>query len=169
MQITPYITEKQIQKKIKQLAREIQKDFKKDIHCIVILDGAMVFFADLMRELKKLNLNITYESMKVKSYDGTNSTGKINLQLDATKVKNKDILIIEDIIDTGLTAEFIINHLKKKKPKSLKLCALLDKKERTNTNADYVGFEVPDEFLVGYGLDYNEQHRDLPFIGILKS
>ncbi len=161
----------QISEKVKALANQIKKDFPDKVHGVIVLTGAMVFFVDLMRELKKLDVETIIMPMKVSSYSGTKSTGRINVELDIKEdIKGKDILIVEDIIDTGLTLKHLKEYIKKKGARSARICALLDKKSarKEKIDADYVGFTIPDKFVVGYGIDYDESFRDLDYIGFFE-
>ncbi len=159
------ITKSMLQQRIKQLAKQIEKDYEgKNLTIICILKGSVYFTTDLT---KYMNNNVSIEFMRVSSYEGTNSTGKIQLKLDLDEpVTNKNILIVEDIIDTGKTLSYLINYLKKQKPTSLKLCTLLDKPERRTVDiqVDYTGFTIANHFVIGYGMDLNEEYRNLPAI-----
>lgn len=159
------IDEDTLQLRIKQLAKQISSDYKgKDLTVICILKGAMYFFADLTR---RLDLNVNIDFMRLSSYEGENSTGKVNIKLDVeNSIKGKDVLIVEDIIDSGRSMEFLFDYLSLKDPNSIKLCVLLDKPERriVNVNADYVGFTIPNRFVIGYGLDLDEMYRNTPQI-----
>lgn len=160
------IDEKTIQDKVCELASQIEKDYEgKDLTLVCILKGSTVFTVDLAR---KINKDVKLEFMQISSYGGEKiSSGKINLKLDLPEsLEGKNILIIEDIIDTGRTLSYLIKHVKEKNPASLKLCTLLDKPERReyDVKVDYVGFQIPDKFVVGYGLDYDEIYRNLPYI-----
>ena len=163
------VSEEELEEIVGKLANEINNDFKdEEVFLIVILKGSVIFAADLMR---KLEMPVMIDFMKVSSYgSGTVSENKINVILDLkTDIKDKNVIIIEDIIDSGNTLFHLKNMLSKRNPKSLKLCALLDKPERRETDVipEYVGAQIPDEFVVGYGLDYAERFRDLPYIGVL--
>lgn len=163
------ISEEKIQEKIREIAQQIENDYKgKDITLICILKGSTFFTVDLA---KRINSNLKIEFIQVSSYGtGTVSSGNIELRLDLKEsIEGKDVIVVEDIIDTGRTLSYLIQHLKTRNPASLKLCTLLDKPERRqyDVNVDYVGFEIPDKFVVGYGLDYNELHRNLPYIGYI--
>ncbi len=164
------IKKRQIKKRIKKIAKTISADFKnEEIIVICILKGACFFTNDLIKKIK--NKNIIVDFVKVKSYEKTSSTNNINFQLDTSvNITNKNVIIIDDILDTGNTLYFLINHLKQKKPKVIKTCVLLNKQARRKKKicADYIGFEIDNNFVVGYGLDYEEKYRQLPFIGILK-
>lgn len=156
----------QIQKKVKELGSKITKDFKgKAPEMICILKGASFFYADLIREI---NLPLSCNFLGISSYSGTKSTGNIKVTLDlVSPIQDKDVIIVEDIVDTGLSLEFIINYLKSKKPKSIKVVSLLYKPNQMkvkNITVDYYAFELNSEFVVGCGLDYNEAWRELPFI-----
>lgn len=160
------IDEQTIQDKVYELAKKIEKDYEgKDLTLVCILKGSTFFTVDLAKRIdKKLKLQF----MKISSYGAEKiSSGKINLELDLPdNMENENLLIVEDIIDTGRTLSYLIKHLKEKNPASIKLCTLLDKPERReyDVKVDYVGFEIPDKFVVGYGLDYNEMYRNLPYI-----
>lgn len=161
------ISEKTIKKRVRELAKQIEEDYKgKDITFICILKGSIYFFTDLTKAIHK---DVAIEFMRVSSYgSGTESTGEIQLKLDLTNsIENKNVIIVEDIIDSGRTLSYLIKYLKIKKPASVKLCTLLNKQERrvvSDVNVDYVGFDIPDYFVVGYGLDLDEQYRNLPCI-----
>lgn len=163
--------EKQIELKIEEIANELNsyyKDFDEPIYFICVLKGAAVFMHDL---IKKINFPIILDYIQVSSYNGTSSTGVIHLKKDITEnVENKHILIIEDIVDSGLTLKYLKEYFNvKHHPKDIKICSLLDKihARKTPLTADFVGFELEDEkFLVGYGLDYNELYRNVPYIFI---
>lgn len=163
------ISEEKIQEKVNELAKKIEADYKgKDIILICILKGSTFFTVDLA---KRINGNVKLEFLQVSSYgSGTISSGNIELRLDLKdSIEGKDVIIVEDIIDTGRTLSYLIELLNKRKPNSLKLCTLLDKPDRRqyDVTVDYVGFEIPDKFVVGYGLDYNELYRNLPYIGYI--
>ena len=156
------IGKEEIQNRILELAKNINNDYgSKDITVICVLKGAAIFTVDLT---KKLNSNINYEFIEISSYEGTNSTGKIKLNKDiSSSITGKDVLIIEDIIDTGRTLSFLKEYILNKKPNSLKICTLIDKKEKRiiDVDIDYNGFVIEDKFIVGYGFDYNEKYRNL--------
>ena len=167
------LSEEQIEEIVKRLAAEISEDYKDPSHRLVllcILKGSVVFMGDLM---KRISIPVEIDFMRVSSYvDGTSSTGNINIILDLHRkdLRESDILIIEDIIDSGKTLSYLSRYLKLKGAKSVKTCTLLDKPSRREVSfmPDYVGCEIPNEFIVGYGLDYDERYRALPFIGVLK-
>lgn len=164
------ITEDELQARIAELGRELAADYadKKPIF-IGVLKGVVNFFADMVRATP---IRCQYEFMAVSSYGaGTATSGKVNLLKDVTcDIKGRHVVILEDILDSGLTLEFVSEHLRAMEPASLKICTLLDKPERRKVDvyADYIGFTIPNEFVVGYGLDYDEYYRNLPFIGVLK-
>ncbi|HIE18062.1 MAG TPA: hypoxanthine phosphoribosyltransferase [Dehalococcoidia bacterium] len=160
------ITRDQIRREIARLAAEISRDYRgKQPLLIGILKGSFVFMADLIRQLQ---LPLEVDFVKLSSYgSGMETSGKVRVvQGLKTLVKGRDVLVVEDIIDTGLTISFLMDYLRRKKPASLKLCALTDKpsRHRTAVNIDYLGFTVPDKFIVGYGIDWNEKFRHLPDI-----
>ncbi|MDX8335362.1 MULTISPECIES: hypoxanthine phosphoribosyltransferase [Cetobacterium] len=165
--IEKMISEEELQVRIREVAKEIEKDYQgKDLICVGLLKGSIMFMADL---LKSVELDLAMDFMKVSSYHGgTDSTGVVKILKDVdADLTGKDVLIIEDIIDTGLTLESVKKFLMTKQPKSLKVCSLLDKPSRRKVEmvGEYIGFEIPDEFVIGYGLDYDELYRNLPYIG----
>ncbi|BAC12034.1 hypoxanthine phosphoribosyltransferase [Oceanobacillus iheyensis] len=164
------ITEEQIQEKCKELGSIISKEYDgKFPLAIGVLKGAMPFMSDILRYSE---IHLEMDFMDVSSYDGgTTSTGEVKILKDLnTKVEGRDLIIVEDIIDSGLTLSYLVDLFKYRKANSIKIVTLLDKPSGRNAaiKADVVGFEVPDEFVVGYGLDYAEKYRNLPYIGILK-
>lgn len=163
-------TEGQIRDKIKEIGKKISTDYKeKDLILIGILKGSVMFMSDLMKEIA---IPCSMDFMAVSSYgNSTESTGRVKILKDLDfSVEGKDILIVEDIIDSGITLAYLKEYLYSKKPNSLEISTLLNKPERRKINieAKYTGFNVPDAFLVGYGLDFAEKYRNLPYIGILK-
>lgn len=164
------VSEKELENIVNSLAKKIEKDYNgKDFIMVGLLKGSVTFMVDLMR---KINLDFSIDFIVASSYgNNTTSTGRVNIQKDISQsVEGKDILIVEDIIDTGNTLDFISKYLFAKKAKSVKICTLFDKQERreADINVDYVGMVIPDAFVVGYGLDYAEKYRNLPYVGILK-
>lgn len=170
-EIKVLINEETLQNRVNELAEEISNDYRnEDIILICILKGSAFFTVDLSRKIKCNSVFIDF--MKVSSYENqtTESTGEIKFKLDITKnIENKNVIIVEDIIDSGFTLNYLYNHLKAKNPKSLKLCTLLDKKERRKIDikVHYTGFEIENKFVVGYGLDYDDKYRNFPYIGYL--
>ncbi|WMM25416.1 hypoxanthine phosphoribosyltransferase [Tissierella sp. MB52-C2] len=167
---TILVTEEDIEKRVKELGKQIAEDYKgKDLILVGILKGAVIFMSDLARNI---NMQIGLDFMAVSSYGrSSTSTGEVRIIKDLDfSVENKDILIIEDIIDTGYTLAYLTDNLKKRGASSVKVCTLLDKPERRKVNVpvDYLGFAIPDEFVVGYGLDYAEIGRNLPYVAALK-
>lgn len=164
------ISKEEITKRVEELGKEITEDYKdKNLMLVGILKGAAIFMSELSQNIK---LPILMDFMAVSSYGKSSiSTGEVRIIKDLDfSVEGKDVLIVEDIIDTGLTLSYLTDSLKKRGANSVKIVTLLDKPDRRNTtvNIDYLGFEVPDEFIVGYGLDYAEQYRNFPFVGALK-
>jgi hypoxanthine phosphoribosyltransferase len=159
----------QIQKRIREMGREIRRDFPGEPLILVgVLKGAVLFLADLSRQIGG---EVTFDFIAVSSYGkDTKSSGqvKLNKDLDAS-IEGKSVIVVEDILDTGLTLQYLLRILQQRKPKHLRVAALLDKAERriTAVQADYVGFTIPNEFVVGYGLDYAERYRNMPDVGIL--
>ena len=164
------LTRDQIAARVKEMGAQITKDFEgKDMVAICILKGAAVFFVDLIREI---DLPMSLDFMAISSYgSATKSSGVVRILKDLDKpINGKDVLIVEDIVDSGMTLSFLKENLLSRGAKSLKICTLLDKPERRRVplHADYFGFLIPDEFVVGYGLDYAEKYRNLPDIGVLR-
>ena len=164
------VEEEEVDKRIRDLGEQISKDYEgKEVHLICVLKGGVFFMCELA---KRITVPVSMDFMSVSSYgDGTASSGvvKIAKDLDET-LEGKDVLIVEDIIDSGRTLSYLIEILKKRNPASIRLCTLLDKPERrvTDVKVDYVAFNIPDEFVVGYGLDYAQKYRNLPFIGVVE-
>lgn len=164
------LTEEQIQNRIRELGEELTREYADKNPVIVgVLKGVVVFYADMIRQIR---VPCQIDFMWLSSYSGTNSAGMTVRQDLTADITGRHVLILEDIFDTGNSLSYTVEHLKQKNPASLKICTLLDKPERrkpgVTLRADYVGFTIPNEFVVGYGLDYNERYRNLPFIGILK-
>ena len=165
----PLLTSERIQKRVNVLAEKLSYDYRgKDILVVGLLKGAFMFMSDLVRLLQ---IPVEVDFMIVSSYVGTESTGDIKIYSDLrSDIKGKDVLIVEDIVDSGVTLHALRERLLYREPASLKICALLDKKERRQVEVpvDYIGFEIPDKFVVGYGLDYEDKYRNLPYIAIFK-
>ena len=164
------ISEEEIREIVRELGAKITRDYKgKNLFLITVLKGAVVFLADLMRAIE---CPCEVEFMVVSSYGrGTQTSGNVKIVKDIdVPLDDKDILIVEDILDSGLTLSFLIKLLKNRNPKSIEICTLLDKPSRrmADVQAKYTGRQIPDEFVIGYGLDYDEKYRNLPFIGVLK-
>ena len=165
------LTEEQIKARIKELGEELTREYEgKDPVVIGVLKGVVVFYADMIREIK---VPCQMDFMWISSYAGTNSTGNMEVKRDVTvDIKDRHVLILEDIFDTGNSLDYTYRHLMFKQPASLKICTLLDKPDRRKPGitlkADYTGFTIPNEFVVGYGMDFNEHYRNLPYVGILK-
>ena len=164
------LTTEQIGDRIKELGSQISRDYQNSPPVLVgILKGALPFLADLMRSI---TIPIVYDLMAVSSYGAsTKSTGTVRIVKDLDlEIENRDVIIVEDIVDTGLTLQYLVEILRSRQPKSLKVCTLLDKPSRRQTeiHPDYNGFEIPDVFVVGFGLDYAEKYRNLSYIGVLK-
>lgn len=166
------INEEKLQARVSEVAKEISNDFKgEELVLVCILKGAIYFAVDLSKKLT--NNTVMLDFMKVSSYgNNLETTGKINFKLDTSiDIENKNVIIVEDIIDSGITLNYLYNYLKTKNPKILKICVLLDKKERRQKeiNIDYVGFEIQNKFVVGYGLDYEDKYRNLPYVGYIET
>ena len=164
------ISEEELSKIVKELGAKITEDYKdKNLLLVSILKGSVTFMADLMREI---NIPCNIDFMAVSSYgSGTKSSGVVKIIKDLdSSMEGKDLLIVEDILDSGRTLNYIKEILLARNPKSIRICTLFDKPERRDVDlyADYIGSKVPNEFIVGYGLDYNEYYRNLPYIGVLK-
>lgn len=165
------ISQQKLRQRIALLGREITHDYKQNPLVLVgILKGSFIFMADLIRHI---DLPLTCDFLRVASYDsGTESSGAVRFEFDVTQpLKGKHVLLVEDIVDTGLTINYLLANLRTRKPASLRVCALLHKPARTRVPVQihYLGFKVPDVFVIGYGLDYAGQFRNLPFIGVLPS
>lgn len=164
------ITEEEVDQKIAELGKRISEDYAgKQVHLICILKGSVFFTCELA---KRITVPVSLDFMSVSSYgDGTKSSGivKISKDLDES-LEGKHVIVIEDIIDSGKTLYYLLEVLAKRNPESLKLCTLLDKPDRRvrDVKVDYIGFEIPDEFVVGYGLDYAQKYRNLPYIGVVE-
>ena len=164
------ISEQEVEARVQELADQISKDYEgKELHIICILKGSVFFTCELA---KRISIPVTLDFMSVSSYgDGTESTGRIKIMKDLDDpILGKNVLVIEDIIDSGRTLAHLLSFLKVREPKSLKLCTLLDKPDRrvVPVDVDYVGMEIPDLFVVGYGLDYAQKYRNLPYIGVVE-
>ena len=165
------ISEEEINKRIVELGKQISEDYKgKEIHMICVLKGGVFFMCELA---KRIECPVTMDFMSVSSYgNGLESSGVIKIIKDLDEsIEGKEVILVEDIIDSGRTLSHLLKLLLSREPKSLKLCALLDKPDRrvTQVKLDYLGFQVPDEFVVGYGLDYGQKYRNLPYIGVVKA
>jgi len=165
------ISEEQIQKRVRELGEQLTKDYSgKDVLLIGILKGSVMFMADLMKYIDNEKCKIDF--MKVSSYgEGTSSSGNIKIDLDLrSSIEGKNIIMVEDILDTGNTLYYLRKILLTRSPQSVKMMTLLDKPERRvkEIEADYIGFTIPNEFVVGYGLDFDQLYRNLPYIGVLK-
>lgn len=164
------ISEEELQKRIGELGQQLAKDYDgKDPIFVGVLKGVVNFFTDMVRATP---IRCQYEFMAVSSYGGgTSTSGNVKLLKDVScNIKGRHVVILEDILDSGLTLKFVTEHLRSMEPASLKICTMLDKPERRKVDifADYVGFTIPNEFVVGFGLDYQEFYRNLPFVGVLK-
>lgn len=164
------LSAEEIQEKVKELGAQISKDYEgKNLMLISILKGSIVFMSDLMRAI---TIHCKIDFMAVSSYgSSTKTSGVVRILKDLDiPLENYDVLIVEDILDSGMTLDYITKILNERHPKSIKICTLLDKPSRRKIDikADYVGFIVPDEFVVGYGLDYDERYRNVPFVGVLR-
>lgn len=164
------LSEEQIQQKVNELAASLSEEYAgKDPVFVGVLKGVVMFFGDVV---KRISIPCQIDFMWISSYSGTNSSEMVVKRDVSADIKGRHVVILEDIFDTGNSLEFTYKHLISKEPASLKICTLLDKPERRNPAVtvvpDYVGFTIPNEFVVGYGLDYNEHYRNLPYVGILK-
>lgn len=165
------ISQEELQNRIKALAEEISRDYAgKDPVFVGVLKGVVFFFGDFV---KQVTIPCQIDFMCISSYSGTESTGNMQVKMDvSTDIKGRNVIILEDIFDTGSSLNFTYHHLLSMEPASLKIVTLLDKPERrkpeVTIKADYTGFVIPNEFVIGYGMDYNEYYRNLPYIGILK-
>lgn len=162
--------EEKIAEIVKNMGQQISKDYEgKNLLLVSVLKGSLIFMADLMRHI---TIPCSIDFLSVSSYgSGTSTTGEVRIlkDLDAS-LEGKDVLVVEDILDSGITLSYLLKNLSARKPNSIRLCTFLDKPERRriNVHADYIGASIPDEFIVGYGLDYAEKYRNLPFVAVLK-
>lgn len=168
--ISVLIPEEEIEKRIDELAEQINKDYEgTSLHLICVLKGSMFFTCALAKRLK---MPVTIDTMSVSSYgSGTESTGRLKIVKDLDEsVKDRDVLIVEDIIDFGVTLENLVRMIGQREPKSVKICTLLNKPDRriADVQEDYCGFVIPNKFVVGYGLDYAQKYRNLPYIGVVE-
>lgn len=168
-QIRIMLSEEKVNARIAELAKQISEDYAgRSVHLICILKGSIFFTCELA---KRITVPVTLDFMSVSSYgDGTKSSGVVRLVKDLDEpLQDKDVLVVEDIIDSGRTLSYLLENLERRNPASLRLCTLLDKPDRrvTDVKVDYTGFEIPDEFVVGYGLDYAQRYRNLPYIGVV--
>lgn len=169
--INVLISEEEVDRRTAEIGAQISKDYAgKEVHLIGILKGSIFFMCELA---KRIDVPVTLDFMSVSSYgSGTVSSGRVRIVKDLDEsVEGKDIIIVEDIIDTGRTLSYLIDMFKNRGPASLKLCTLLDKPDRRvvqDVNVDYCGFTIPDKFVVGYGLDHDQKYRNLPYIGVIE-
>lgn len=165
------ISEEEIQNKVREMAEQLSKEYAgKDPVFVGVLKGVVVFFADM---IKRIDIPCQIDFMWISSYQGTNTTGRMSVKRDVSvDIKGRHVVVLEDIFDSGHSLDFTYKHLLAKEPASLKICTLLDKPERRDPavtlQPDYTGFVIPNEFVVGYGLDFNEHYRNLPYVGVLK-
>lgn len=168
--VSVLLSEEELDDKIREMGARISRDYAgKQVHLICVLKGGTFFMCELA---KRISIPVSIDFMSVSSYgDDTVSTGIVRIIKDLDKpIEGKDVIVVEDIIDTGRTLSYLLKVLKDRKPNSVKLATMLDKPDRRvvdDVNVDYTGFEIPDEFVVGYGLDYAERYRNLPYIGVL--
>jgi hypoxanthine phosphoribosyltransferase len=165
----PIITQEQMRSRIRELGRQISADYAgKDLVLVGILKGAYAFFADLARAIR---IPVRVDFIVVTSYGtGAKTSGKVKLVTELTEqIKNKDVLLVEDIVDSGLTAQYLMKLLAKRKPKSIQVCTLLSKPDRrvVDVHIQYIGFKIPDQYVIGYGLDYQQKYRNLPYLAVL--
>ena len=163
------ISQIELEKKVQEIGEQISRDYEGDTPIFVgVLKGCFIFMADLMRHV---TINCSMDFMAVSSYQGTSSTGAVKINKDLNEsIEGKHLILVEDILDSGVTLNYLKNYLSVRKPASIRIATLMDKPARRKADiyADYSCFEVPDAFVVGYGLDYNEKYRNLPYIGVLK-
>ena len=164
------VPEDEVDKRIRELGEQISKDYAgKQVHLICVLKGGVFFMCELA---KRITVPVTMDFMSVSSYGaGTESSGVVKIVKDLDEsLKDKDVIVVEDIVDSGRTLSYLLEMLRDRGPASLRLCTLLDKPERRviDVHVDYTGFNIPDEFVVGYGLDYDQRYRNLPYIGVVE-
>lgn len=165
----PFLTVDQIQRKVKELADRISEDYEgKELLAVGILKGAFVFFSDIVRLIR---VPLVVDFLIASSYAKSETSGEVKMHYDIREdITDKDVLLVDDIVDTGVTLNFLRERILMKSPRSLKICTFLNKRERREVEIplDYVGFEIPNEFVVGYGLDYDNKFRNLPYISFFK-
>lgn len=164
------LTEEEVDRRIQEIGEQISKDYAgKQVHLVCVLKGGSFFMCELA---KRITVPVSLDFMSVSSYGSdTKSSGVVKIVKDLDEsIKGKDVLIVEDIVDSGRTLSYLMEMMRDREPNSLRLCTLLDKPERrvVDVKVDYTGFEIPDEFVVGYGLDYDQRYRNLPYIGIVE-
>lgn len=164
------LSEEEVDARIQAIGEQISRDYEgKQVHLICVLKGGSFFMCELA---KRITVPVSLDFMAVSSYgSGTESKGVVKIIKDLDEaIKDKDVLVVEDIVDSGRTLSYLMEMLKDRGPKSLRLCTLLDKPDRrvVDVNVDYTGFQIPDEFVVGYGLDYDQKYRNLPYIGVVE-
>ncbi len=164
------LSEQEVDKRIQEIGEQISRDYAgKEVHLVCVLKGGSFFMCELA---KRITVPVTLDFMSVSSYgSSTKSSGVVKIVKDLDEpLKDKNVIVVEDIVDSGRTLSYLLEMLKDRHPASLSLCTLLDKPERrvVDVNVDYTGFNIPDEFVVGYGLDYDQRYRNLPYIGIVK-
>ncbi len=168
-EVNVLINKAKLEKRIEEMAKQIQKDYEgKELVFIGILKGSVIFMSELAKNVKA---NVAIDFMDVSSYEGTESTGKVTINKDIRdSIEGKDVIIVEDIIDTGRTLTYVRDYLKQKNPNSIKIATMLSKPSRRimELEVEYIGFAIEDKFVVGYGLDYNEKYRNLPYIGYIE-
>lgn len=165
----PIITQEQMRNRIRELGRQISIDYAgKDLVLVGVLKGAYAFYADLARAIR---IPVRVDFIVVTSYGtGAKTSGKVKLVTELTEqIKNKDVLLVEDIVDSGLTVQYLMKALARRKPKSINVCTLLSKPERrvVDVHVQYIGFKIPDQYVIGYGLDYQQKYRNLPYLAVL--
>ena len=169
MEINILINKSKLEKRIEELGKQIEKDYQgKELVFVGILKGSVMFMSELAKNVKS---NVELDFMDVSSYQGTQSTGTVTSNKDIrNSIEGKDVILVEDIIDTGRTLTYVLEYLKQKNPNSIKIATMLSKPSRRvmELNVDYIGFSIEDKFVVGYGLDYNEKYRNLPYIGYIE-
>lgn len=164
------LTEEEVDKRIQEIGDQISKDYAgKEVHLVCVLKGGSFFMCELA---KRITVPVSFDFMSVSSYGkDTKSSGVVRIVKDLDEsLKDKDVIVVEDIVDSGRTLSYLLEMLNDRGPKSMRLCTLLDKPERrvVEVKVDYTGFEIPDEFVVGYGLDYDQKYRNLPYIGVVE-
>ncbi len=168
--VSVMLTEEEVDAKIQQIGEQISKDYAgKQVHLVCVLKGGSFFMCELA---KRITIPVSLDFMSVSSYGGeTQSSGVVRIVKDLDEpLEGKDVIVVEDIVDSGRTLSYLLDMLNDRKPASLRLCTLLDKPERrvVDVKVDYTGFQIPDKFVVGYGLDYDQRYRNLPYIGVVE-
>ncbi len=170
--VSVLISPEAIRRRVREMAKQLYRAYRDDLYMVITLKGAFVFFSDLLREIYALGGSADFNFVSAKSYIGEVTSGHLKITLDiAADLRGRNVIIVEDIVDTGFTLIHLIHHLKKKGARSVKICSLINKpdRRRLDVQVDYLGFNIPDLFVIGYGMDFDEFGRGFPFIAVMKN